>query len=166
MWAQLVYRVRQFFTGALGRLTDEEQRAVRQFLALQEQALFQTMNHTTQRHCFNVYRTLKAAGIKDPVLLKAGLLHDVGKGQISLWPRVALVVLEALAPRLSTWLSRSQPGGWRWGLYLNLHHESRGAQILEQFGVQSEVTELVRHHHRESEGNPRLQAFQAADAAN
>ena len=47
------------------------------------------MHVADQRHGLDVVASLRAAGRTDPDLLLAGLLHDAGKGQTGVWPRVA-----------------------------------------------------------------------------
>ncbi len=46
--------------------------------------------------------SLRAEGVTDPDLLVAGLLHDAGKGQTGLWPRIAY----SLGQRYGEWIWR------------------------------------------------------------
>ncbi|HET9082932.1 MAG TPA: hypothetical protein VFN41_00910, partial [Candidatus Limnocylindrales bacterium] len=59
------------------------------WLTPQQLALFDSMHIADQRHGLDVVATLRADGVADDDVLLAGLLHDAGKGQIGVWPRVA-----------------------------------------------------------------------------
>ena len=53
-----------------------------------QRRLFDTMHVADQRHGLDVVASLRAEGVKDRDVLLAGLLHDVGKGDTGVWPRV------------------------------------------------------------------------------
>ena len=52
-------------------------------------ALFDSMHVADRRHGLDVVASLRAEGVTEPDLLLAGLLHDAGKGDTGVWPRVA-----------------------------------------------------------------------------
>ena len=94
------------------RVTPEEHSALAAWTAPPQLALFDSMHLADRRHGLDVVASLRADGVTDPDALLAGLLHDAGKGDTGLWPRVAYSLGEAYGP-------------WVW----------RGARIVPGFGV-------------------------------
>ena len=59
-------------------------------------ALFDAMHVADRRHGLDVVASLRADGVTEPDVLVAGLLHDAGKGDTGVWPRVAYTLGPAL----------------------------------------------------------------------
>src|SRR5688572_10858585 len=87
---------------------------VRSWLTGPEQRLFFGQSATDQRHALRVAHLLLARGHPDRLLIRAALLHDVGKSGrgVTLVHRVSWVVAGRLSPRLAAALARLG-GGWR-----------------------------------------------------
>ncbi len=99
-------------------------------------------------------------------LMAAALLHDVGKGSLFVWDRVAYVLLGALSNRMRRRLARQY--GWRWqrALWRLEWHARLGAEMLAQVGTRPRVVELVaRHKDASSAGDEDLAWLIAADGA-
>ncbi|OGO40567.1 MAG: hypothetical protein A2Z04_03740 [Chloroflexi bacterium RBG_16_57_9] len=139
-----------------------------------QQEMFQQMPHADQRHCLDIAHTLQERGHTHPALFQAALLHDVAKSEgVSLWHRVAVVLLKAFAPGLLTRLAEDRPGSWRYGFYVHRHHPERGAVLAQATGCDPLAVDLIRRH---QESQPRelsrtpvnalLSALQEADEAN
>ena len=128
-----------------------------------EQALFFSMETSDQRHALDVFRDLKANGQGDASLLAAALLHDVGKGRINVWQRVAFVLLNAVSPRLLCRLASGHGRGWRGALARSLDHAERGAALAEAAGSTPETVRLIRLHRAPAGDDPALAMLQAAD---
>ena len=160
-----VYRSRQFF-GALRPRIDAGLRAEALGpLREPERQLFEAMTRRDQQHCLEVYRRLRAQGHDDHDLLTAALLHDVGKGRVALWHRVAYVLLEAGAPGLLARLAAPGEGrGWRQALYRCRHHPKLGAELARRAGSSASVAALIGAEEVAADGG-RLAALQAADDA-
>ncbi len=63
-----------------------------------------------QRHALDVVARLRAAGLTDPDLLAAALLHDAGKGpRVRLWHRVVAVLVEAVSDSAMETIGSSEP---------------------------------------------------------
>ena len=73
-----------------------------------QRRLFDTMHVADQRHGLDVVAAMRAAGVKDRDALVAGLLHDAGKGDTGVWPRVAYSLGQAYGP---SGLARSPASG-------------------------------------------------------
>ena len=56
------------------------------------------MHVADRRHGLDVVASLRAEGVTEPDLLVAGLLHDAGKGDTGVWPRVAYALGSRMAP--------------------------------------------------------------------
>ena len=160
-----VYRGRQFL-GALRPRIDAGLRAEALGLLREpEQQLFEAMTRRDQQHCLEVYRRLRARGHDDHDLLTAALLHDVGKGRVALWHRVAYVLLEAGAPGLLARLTAPGEGrGWRQALHRCRHHPKLGAELAARAGSPPPVVALIGAEEVAADGG-RLAALQAADDA-
>lgn len=164
-WARAAYRSRQFFGALRARVEEDERAEVAAHLTPAEQRLFQSMDLRDQRHALDVLRALKASGQRDPSLLAAALLHDVGKGPIKLWHRVAFVVLRAVSPGLLRRVARADNSGWRGALARTLDHAEGGAALAEEAGSTAETVRLIRLHRSPAGDDAVLALLQAADEA-
>jgi putative nucleotidyltransferase with HDIG domain len=169
-----VYRVRQFVSALLARVSPEEWREAVELLPTGAQGLFHKMSIPDQRHSLNVMRTLRRAGHSEADLLAAALLHDVGKSaaQIHSWHRAIIVLSKRFAPGLLAWLTHGEPHGVRRPFVIHRQHMEIGAQWAEQAGCSPLTVSLIRRHqellHREPVGDEErlLVALQHADGIN
>jgi hypothetical protein len=146
-----VSRVRQFLAAVRARVNDDEMAILEQYLAPSQRDLFREMSPIDQRHCLDVFNNLLRQGYSDPDLLRAALLHDVGKRGIRLWHRVAGVLLEAFWPVLLERLAVNRPQSWLYGFYIYQHHADLSAKLAECVGCSPSVVGLIRGHHIPSE---------------
>jgi predicted HD phosphohydrolase len=160
--ARSLYRSRQFFRYLRASINDDEGDEVARLLSPRESALFFAMTARDQRHSLDVLHRLHGQGQTDSELLSAALLHDVGKGRIRLWHRVAYVLIRAACPRL---LRRSASGrsSWRGALMAIANHAERGASLVQAAGSSDEVVRLIRYHESPDGGDARQALLRAAD---
>src|SRR6478752_6619227 len=103
-WAS---KVRQFRTHVRASVGPAERAGLVAWTTPAQLALFDRMHVADQRHGLDVVASLRAEGVTDPDLLVAGLLHDAGKGQTGVLPRVAY----SLGQRYGTWIWRAAAAG-------------------------------------------------------
>lgn len=139
------YRVHQFTRGLHPHLAPGEVAEVRGLLRPEEFRLFLHAEPRDRRHSLDLYRLLVAEGAS-PAMLVAALVHDVGKGRLATWHRVAFVVLSGVSPRLVSVIAAESGAGWRRALWRLQHHAALGAQALEAVGADARVVVLVRAH--------------------
>ncbi len=144
MIRQAFYRAWQFFQALSARLSEEDLRVLEENLTPEELAVFARMPLPDQRHSLDVYYTLLRQGKDHPDLLKAALLHDIGKGEgdIRLWHRVAIVLIRAVFPKALRWLA--VPDGWRRPFFVHYYHPLLGAEMAEKLGCPPYPVELIR----------------------
>jgi hypothetical protein len=157
------YRVRQCLASLRAGLSPQERQIVADRLSREQQGLFYAMPARDQRHCLDVFHALEGGGCQDEEVLLAALLHDVGKGRIRLWHRVAYVLLRAVWPRLLTGLAERDGRGWRRAMAALRDHAARGATLAEAVGTRATVVELIRHHESAEACDGRLALLRAAD---
>jgi hypothetical protein len=145
---QAIYRVRQGLNSLSAGTQHEDGEMVARYLFPSERALFARMESADQRHCIGVLHSLLAMGITDTSLLRAGLLHDVGKTRcrISIVHRSIAVVLVALFGKLPTFLTwQCQEGFWL-PFYVLENHPRLGAAMLAKDGCEERVWRLTELH--------------------
>lgn len=158
------YRVKQFASAFAIRMLPRERAVVEGLLSPGELALFYSMGHPALRHSLRVFRRLRRQGLHDRQLLAASLLHDVGKGRISMAHRVAAVLLEASWPGLLDRMALPQGPRWRRGFYEHQHHPELGAELARGAGSDPRVVDLIRYHHADGQREPPgLAALRMAD---
>ena len=163
--ARATYRARQFF-GALGaRLDSTDREVVASSLSEEQRRLFYAMTMRDRRHCLDVYHALRRQGCGDDELLLAALLHDVGKGPVRLWHRVAYVLLKAASSRLADRVARADGQSWRGAMASLRHHAVEGAALVEEAGAPAAVVDLVRRHEASEPADARLALLRSADEA-
>ena len=85
-WAS---KVRQFRSHLRAHVNPLERAALASWVEPRQLEVFDAMHVADRRHGLAVVATLRADGATDNELLLAGLLHDAGKGDTGIWPRVA-----------------------------------------------------------------------------
>lgn len=170
-----LYRVYQFFAalkaylpvwagGVGGELSSEDERFVKSILVtLAQQQLFKQMSPNDRRHAIAVARSLHQADYRQPALLQAALLHDVGKsiGQ-PIIHRVLIVLFEAFWPAVLDRLS-GQPvsalpathhslSWWRRPFVVHAQHPATGASWAKEARCNPlTITLILRHQDKLNE---------------
>ncbi|MGE3960942.1 MAG: HD domain-containing protein [Dehalococcoidia bacterium] len=156
--ARARYRVRQFTRGLRPRLDAAEIAEARGRLSAAEFSLFLHAQARDRRHSMDLYRLLQQEGAPQEMLV-AALVHDVGKGQLATWHRVAFVLL---GPAVGILAGASGPR-WRRALWRLRHHARLSAEMLRQAGSDPRVIEIVEAHTRPASRDPEIAAFIRAD---
>ena len=184
-------RVRQFTRATFARVRDQEYATLSTHLSPPQVALFRRMDRCDQRHCLDVFYTLHRAGYREQALLEAALLHDVGKSvhacdlpardlpargpgtdapdvkarRLTVWHRVAVVLMQQVAPG---WLfSLAADGrGWKAPFAVHAQHAETSAQWATEVGCSPTVVALIRGHHIPNPDYKQSAALQWADDQN
>lgn len=136
-------KVRQFRAHVRARVAAGERAGLATWLSEPQLALFDTMHVADRRHGLDVVTILRADGVTDTDLLLAGLLHDAGKDQTGIWPRVVYSLGQAygswiwraagIVPRFKTDLERLR------------NHAETSAGLAAAAGCSPRTVELIRH---------------------
>ncbi len=140
------YRLWQFVQAVRGPSKPPDLGPFADLLTTEQTKLFASMAIVDQHHCLAVAQALAAQGLRQPDLLRAALIHDVGKslGCIRLWERVVYVLLRCFAPGMIRRMGSAQPGRFGHGLYLLAHHADLGAQLAAEVGFSEATVRFVR----------------------
>src|SRR6476620_248042 len=137
-------KVRQFRAHLRAPVTSAERAELEAWTTPAERRLFDAMHVADQRHGLDVVASLRAEGVRDPDALIAGLLHDAGKGDTGVWPRVAY----SLGQRYGTFVWRISEGvpGFRDGLRRLHAHAYVSARLAAYAGCSARAVDLIRYH--------------------
>lgn len=151
MKSKLLYRAWQFLQSMKRPPTVEEWKKIAAILTSPELALFQKLPVPDQNHSLRVLENLEAKGETDPDLLKAALLHDIGKTRhpLSRWERVFSVLLEGFFPDTAAAWGQKDPRGIQRPLVVVHQHPIWGAELAQQAGSSQRVVWLIRYHQSE-----------------
>ena len=136
-------KVRQFRSHLRASVSPGERAGLATWTTPAQLALFDSMHIADRRHGLDVVSSLRADGATDPDLLLAGLLHDAGKGDTGIWPRVAY----SLGQHYGTWIwsvSRAVPGFGPAIERLRTHAETSAALALGA-GCSVRAADLIRY---------------------
>jgi hypothetical protein len=138
-WAS---KVRQFRSHVGARVGLEERDGLATWLTPPQLAVFDAMHVADRRHGLDVVATLRADGVGDGDVLVAGLLHDAGKGDTGVWPRVAY----SLGQRYGRWAWRGAsllPGGGA-SIERLRAHAATSAALAHDAGCTPRTVALIR----------------------
>jgi hypothetical protein len=138
-WAAKVRQARRHLSA---RMSPRERREVAAWVRPTELAIFDGMHVADRRHGLDVVATLRADGVSDLEVLVAGLLHDAGKGDTSILPRV----IYSLSAAYGDWVGWSV--GWLPGMGASLArlraHAETSARMAADAGCSHRTVELIR----------------------
>lgn len=156
-------KVRQFRAHLRARVTPGERSALVAWISPAQLALFDAMHVADRRHGLDVVASLRAEGVDDRDVLLAGLLHDAGKGDTGVGPRVAY----SLGQRYGTWIWRSASvvPGWADALARLKTHARASATLAAAAGCSQRTVDLIRE--QDAPTDPEYgELFRLADEAN
>ena len=156
-------KVRQFRAHLRARVAPRERDALAAWTSQAQLALFDAMHVADRRHGLDVVASLRGDGVHDRDVLLAGLLHDAGKGDTGVGPRVAY----SLGQRYGAWVWRaaSTIPGWRDALVRLSTHAQASATLAAAAGCSQRTVDLIRE--QDAPTDPEYgELFRLADEAN
>jgi putative nucleotidyltransferase with HDIG domain len=152
---RILYRASQFWRTVFQKTNLGELEQAQGLLSPAQWALFRQLQAAEQEHALRIFQDLQKQGEKQPDLLVAALLHDVGKLRYPLNPieRAMVVVMKALLPaRAKRWGELPSGSGmdwpgWRKAFVVAEQHAAWGADLARKLGVTPLVESLIRYHH-------------------
>jgi HD domain len=155
------YRLRQALWSLAGAPAADDRVLAEGLLAPQLRSLFFRLSPPEQSHAVRVLQRLQQDGCRQPELLTAALLHDVGKTlyPLNLWERAAIILGHALVPGWAARAGEGQPHGWRRAFVVARHHPAWGATLAAEAGADSTVCALIRHHQDGADPTPPLEGL-------
>jgi len=150
--SRAAYRARQLWDALLAKPKMDQLDAVRERLTPSQFELFQRMHPSEMSHAIRMCENLIAKGENHPDLLKAALLHDVGKARqpLRIWERVQIVLGQKFFPQRTARWGVGEPQGWRRAFVVAAQHPTWGAEMAAAVGVSPLVLEMIRHHQGEA----------------
>ena len=136
-------KVRQFRSHVRARVGPEERAGLVAWLTPAQLELYDRMHLADRRHGLDVAATLRAEGVSDFEVLLAGLLHDAGKGDTGVWPRVAHSLGQAYGPWV--WRTAGVLPGMTGAIERLRVHAETSAQLAAGAGCSPRTVELIRH---------------------
>jgi hypothetical protein len=144
-------------------VTPGERAVLASWITPAQMALFDSMHIADRRHGLDVVASLRAEGVSEPDVLVAGLLHDAGKGQTGIWPRVVYT----FGSRYNTWIWRVAGVLPPFGAALQRlrTHAETSAVLAARAGCSPRTVELIRN--QDAPTDPEYgELFRLADEAN
>ena len=157
-------KTRQFRSHLRAHVGPLERAALASWVTPAQLEVFDSMHVADRRHGLDVVATLRGEGVTDPELLLAGLLHDAGKGQTGVGPRVAY----ALGQHYGSWAWTAGEiiPGWSGALERLRDHAETSAAIAAAAGCSPRTVELIRHQDTPLDDDDAGRLLQLADDAN
>src|SRR5262245_32834966 len=157
------HRVRQFFGALRPHVEEDERDDAYRWLNKGERELFESMMLRDQQHGIHVYRHVRAvAEADDRALFTAALLHDCGKGHVTMWQRIAHVCMGGALSGIESRIASEDGAGWRRAMYRLRYHPDIGADLVASADSDPETVRLIRAQ-EQPEPDARLALLQAAD---
>lgn len=143
-----LYRVKQFYWGVTAKINEKDKEFLNKYLSKRELHLFNQLNEYEKKHCVNTAMDVEAfclkKNIKGKMLVKAAILHDIGKitNKINLVEKSFMVVLDKVSKeKIKKYCNRNRI------INCYYNHGDNGYKILKDYGYDEEFLYLIKNHH-------------------
>lgn len=158
-------RIKQFFTQCFSKMNQDDIAFVCNHLNEQEQKLFFQLSVLNQKHSVSVtYTLLTLKPNISNILIKAALLHDIGKinSNLTITNKILAITLHHFFPKISLQFAKKNPNHF---LHYYFFHPQIGVQHLKDIHSNAKIIHIVAAHHEQSL-NLDVQLLQQADELN
>lgn len=169
-----LYRLKQFGWSVTSRITKDDEEFLHHFLSATEKDLFDKLSLNERKHSIRVARSIKSTlsgheynlneiGLSENDMIKASLLHDIGKTAVSvnIIEKSIIVILD----KITSGKLKNMTHNKKVNCYY--YHGAIGYEILKKYGYNEKFLTLIRDHHvRNSHGNKALEILKYSDNKN
>jgi putative nucleotidyltransferase with HDIG domain len=143
-----MYRFWQFWKSFDPPPSQEKLDRIRLYLSPVEMILFTKMPPPDQNHSLRVFDSVLGSGENDEDLIKASLLHDIGKGlhPLTRWERIIGVLVAGFLPGLAREWGKGETRGLKRPLAVMQQHPVWGAEMAREAGCSPHAVWLIAHH--------------------
>ncbi|MBC2582392.1 HDIG domain-containing metalloprotein [Clostridium sp. DJ247] len=141
------YRIKQFFWSINSKVSDSDIKFINRNLSKEELNLFYKLSNAEQKHSIRVAQDVedvcKKHSISSSLLIKAALLHDIGKtmANLSIFDKSILVILD----KITKGSIKKFSGISKVKVYYD--HAKIGANILRKYNYDLKLIYLIENHH-------------------
>ena len=141
-------RIRQTMQALTAPLRPVEDDLAAKYLSPAAFNLFMTMRRSDRQHHVRVLNYLLHHNQENPALLKAALLHDVGKTQvaITIFDRILAVLGKRFFPHRFIEWGQGQPQSWRKAFVVSVQHPAWGAELFDTIEDDEQASALIHYH--------------------
>ncbi|WDU82896.1 HD domain-containing protein [Caloramator sp. Dgby_cultured_2] len=160
----MLYRVKQFLRAITAKLTEDDYRFINFYLNERERQLFYSLSKSEQYHSINVARCVLETSIKegcyDIILIKAALLHDIGKIDSGLNPitKSIMVILDKIFSQKLKMLKRIK--------FIRAYYDHPKIALDYLGNKKNYLAFLIENHHNYNINDRKLKLLQRADCKN
>ncbi len=141
------YRIKQFFWAINSKLNDEDIVFINKNLTKKELNLFYKLSRHEQKHCINVsydvMEVCKKENLNTKILVKASLLHDIGKiyKKITIMDKSIIVIADILSKGYIKKLNNFKK------IQVYYNHGEIGYKMLNRYNYDDKILYLIKNHH-------------------
>ena len=146
-----IKRIKQFYWGINARINKEDVKFIDNYLTTEEKILFYKLSKAEQKHCIRVTKDIIKTSVqyKDiniERLIKAGLLHDIGKTncKLNVIDKSIIVISDKITSGNIKCFSKFR----KVDTYYN--HGTIGYNILKAQIKDEKLLNLIANHHKEN----------------
>lgn len=161
------HRVKQFYWSINSKMEDKDRQFINEYLNKDELKLFHKLSKSEQKHsvkvAYDVKKVCKQESVDSKLLIKAALLHDIGKTfkKLNAIDKSILVMADNITKGGIKKLSRIK----KVNVYYN--HGKIACDILGKYDYSKELLYLIENHHNfEIQGNKELKILRECDDMN
>ncbi|WP_406547935.1 HDIG domain-containing metalloprotein [Clostridium ljungdahlii] len=145
----IFYRIKQFYWALTSRINEQDSRFIKSILSIEELKLFNKLSINEQKHCVKVAYDVericnsKKGKVDEKLLLKAALLHDIGKihRKLNLIDKSFIVSMDRISKGKLRKFSQKQ----KINVYYN--HSKIGVYLLKKIEYNEKLFYLIENHH-------------------
>lgn len=138
-----LYRIKQFYWGITSKMSSKDEEFIIKYLNKIELELFNKLPIYDKVHCIRTAKEVEKKSIKNYMLIKAALLHDIGKVQtkLNLIDKSIMVLLDKFTRGKIKRFNRIK----KIDIYYN--HAEIGYNILKKYDYDQRFLYLIKNHH-------------------
>ena len=142
-----LYRIKQFYWSITAKISEADLKFLKKNLDKKEIDLFNKLAVLDQKHSINVAveveKRLEIKNLKNNILIKAAILHDIGKSgyKSNVLNKTTMVLLDKITKsKIKKYKNIKMVD-----IYYN--HGELGYNILKKYGYDEKLLYLIKNHH-------------------